>query len=226
MKIAICDDMQESIDLLEKIIFEYLKKVGHEVELVQFLCGRDLLDQIEGFDAVFLDIEMPQMDGFEVGKEINKRESECRIIMATATTDRFKESFKIQAFRYITKPINKLEVQEALSELLKQEKVITGFKKRVEYKVKQKNIQYIRAYNGYIEIITNGEKLRKDITLKEFEKNLDFKMFFRINRSELVGLKYITKINGKELFLGNYTFRISQRRQIEFEKAYMNFKLG
>jgi DNA-binding LytR/AlgR family response regulator len=225
LKIAICDDMQESIDLLEKIIFEYLKKVGHEVELVQFLCGRDLLDQIEGFDAVFLDIEMPQMDGFEVGKEINKRKSECRIIMATATTDRFKEAFKIRVFRYITKPFDKMEVETAISDLINDEAMITAYKNRVEFNIKQKKIQYICAYNGYVEIFNDGEKFRKEVTLKEISNLLNTKLFAQVNRSEIVGLLYVIKKNMNEIMLEEKSLKISRRRKEEFEKKYMEFKL-
>lgn len=63
---------------------------------------------------VFLDVEMPEMDGFEVGRRIYENNPECKLIIATGRVERFKEAFKIHAYRFITKPFQQDEVNDVI----------------------------------------------------------------------------------------------------------------
>lgn len=71
-------------------------------------------------EAIFLDIEMPQMDGIEIGRIIKKIHPKCKIIMAADKEERIKEAFQIEALRFISKPFEYLEVEGAIKALYKQ----------------------------------------------------------------------------------------------------------
>jgi DNA-binding LytR/AlgR family response regulator len=217
MKIAICDDNESSIELLSSIIRE-CKADG--IEIVSFLNGKDLLKEINDIDVVFLDIDMPEMDGFEVGKQIRKVSSKCKIIMATATTHRFQESFKIEAIRYLMKPFVKKDVEEALNALPGDE-VIVAFYKRNECKVLQREIVFIRAYNGYVEIYTQNIIYRKDVSLKKCMLLLSEENFFQVNRTIVVGLEYVIKEEEGKIILPRFTTTLSRSRKQKFREAYI-----
>lgn len=112
--IGICDDEMLAVLQIEKMVIDYLERVEREVKILLFQSGRELLEHIEELHILFLDIEMPKMDGIEIGKNICKRNKECKIIMATGHLERFKEAFKIDAFRFVTKPFDSGEVEDAL----------------------------------------------------------------------------------------------------------------
>ena len=117
-RIGICDDMPQVARELENIVSAHLDSIGYLYKTEKYYNGMDALSSADALDILFLDIEMPDMDGIETGRKVQERNPECRIIMATARTDRFKEAFKIRAFRFITKPFDKDEIQAALDETL------------------------------------------------------------------------------------------------------------
>ena len=108
IKTGICDDKKGSLALLEGMISECLKELGTAAEIFTYDSGKDLLRNYEQLELIFLDIEMPEMDGIETGK----------ILMASANTERFKEAFTIGTFRFVSKPFQKEEVMEVLKDYI------------------------------------------------------------------------------------------------------------
>ena len=120
---------------------------------------------MERIDILFLDIEMPYMDGIDVGMQIFKNNKKCKIIMASGREDRFKESFKINAFRFVSKPYQTEEIEEALESCFQTYvgmSVIQLYNHRVLHDIQQKDIMYIRAYDGYIEAQIGNKTMRRD----------------------------------------------------------------
>lgn len=216
MKIAICDDSEKSVEMLKKIILECSEE---KIDLLTFFSGKELLEQIEEIDAVFLDVEMPEMDGYEVGKEINKRNPSCQIIMATGNTERFKESFEIRAIRYVTKPFRVNEVKEALVAIGKEE-TTKVFLDRIEYIIRQRDIRYIEAYNGYVLIHTKKNIYRKEVSLKKYMELLSTKYILQVSQSVAVGFKFISDVTDKEVILKDKKIKIPVRRREEIRKKY------
>lgn len=228
--IAICDDQPIAIDLLKDHVASVLKDMGIVGwRLIAFNSPITLLKHIQSINILFLDIEMPDMDGIEAGAIIQEKNPECKIIMATSRVDRFKEAFHINAIRFITKPFDRNEIKEALSACLKMslgESTIDVFQNRISHKIKEKNINYIRAFNGYVEIFTANQTFRKDISLDELEKGLDQKIFFRIHRQYIINMQHITAYDNKSVKIGDYTIPVSRRRYSDFVKAFMDLDLG
>lgn len=226
--IGICDDRQEAIFELQKYIKEDMKRRKEDWEIRNFSSGGELLQKIEELSIVFLDIEMPDLDGIETGREILKRNPDCRIVMATGIVERFKEAFQIRAVRYVTKPFVKEEVVEALDAALGkvwEQKTIELSLKRISYQIFQREIVYVRAINGYTEYAVNGKWMRKDISLEEAVKLLDDHVFARVDRQHIVNLAYVENYKGGSFFLGDKKFQVSRRLKKEFEKKYIEYDL-
>lgn len=226
--IGICDDEMAAVLQVEKIVIDYLQRVKKEAQILLFQSGGELLEHIEELHILFLDIEMPKMDGIEIGKIICKRNKECKIIMATSHLERFKEAFKIDAFRFVTKPFNNSEIEEALQDALD---TMIGmedmefYKNRTMYKVQQKDIMYLKAYGGFVEANVGNQILRREISLSKLEEIMDRNIFFRINREILVNMFHIDNYKNDIIKVGTQTFKIARRRKKEFEKAFIKFDL-
>ncbi len=225
--IAICDD-QEVIALeLQEIVREIQEKWHCEWTVKVFLSGKELLQKIRSIDVVLLDIDMPQEDGIQVGEKILQNNSKCRIIMETAITDRYKDAFRIQAYRFVTKPYDRLEIEEALNflryNLLEEE--IEVFQKRTSCVLCMRDISIIRAYNGYTEFIAKGQLFRKDMSLNEVAKKLNQKIFCQINRQYIVNMQHITKYTQEEIWIRDKRFSVSKRRRKEVHQRYVDFDL-
>ena len=232
--IGICDDELQICRIIDKKVRTILHKLyGDDDEYfdIRVYCSaKDLLEKIENIDIVFLDVEMPEMDGMEAGKIIFERNPECRIIIATSNEKRYSEAFRFYAHRYLNKPLQQEKIREAIVSAVSRtvgNSTIEVYQNKIKYNIAQNEIYYIRSYNGYIQIYTANDVFTKNMSLEQIEKELDDRLFFRIHRQYIVGFKNISGffknivklINGEEL-------EISRRNRIKFERAYVEYDLS
>lgn len=228
IKIGLCDDQKMVLRELYKLVEEYLRKAESDAEMVAFTDGERMLARAEDFQIVFLDIDMPKMDGIELGSRIREKNPECRIIMATGMQERFKDAFKIQAMRFVTKPFRKEEVWEALEAAIKSispTKWIEAYYLRKEYRVAERDIRYIVAYDSSVEIVTKTKILRKDCSLESLEKVLDEHRFMRVNRTLIVNFNQIQEADGGIFMFEGEKLKVSRRKQKDFLDRYMEYDL-
>jgi DNA-binding NtrC family response regulator len=116
LKIAIVDDENEILSILEK----FLKKKGHNVRTFSNpVIAKDQIDK--SYDIVLLDIMMPQMSGLELLKILNEKNGTTKVIMMTAysTLDKVLDSHREGAKFYIMKPFKSLqEVEDKIMEVI------------------------------------------------------------------------------------------------------------
>ena len=117
--LIVCDDDKYIHEQVEELIKEYTEKSGLKIIIEHYYDGESLLSANKKNDIILMDIEMPQMDGIEVSKKINKKFSNANIIILSGIKERFKEAFIIGASRFVTKPIEKEEFFEAIDNVLK-----------------------------------------------------------------------------------------------------------
>lgn len=233
LKIGLCDDELLVLKQLERLIRECFADSENECELFLFESGKEILKTVKELDAVFLDIEMPDMDGIETGRLIQRMNPKCRIIIATGKIERFKEAFKFQAYRFVTKPFEKEEIKEALDAIIENgimEKTIELYHDRISYMINEQQIRYIEAYDGSAEVVVEKCRFafRKDTSLDELQKILNAKTFFRVHKKYLVNMRWILgyKEQSGIIKMQNKEFKIARRRKAEFEKAFLEFDIN
>lgn len=226
--IAICDDQEEVTKKLQSIIQKICVKNKINIGTKEFFNSFDLLNNIKGCLIAFIDLDMPGMDGIELGKRINELNLDCKIIVATGRVDRYKEAFTIQALRFVTKPFDEKEIEEALlTALLKKvgNGIITAFMNRIPYDISESDIRYLMAYNGYVEIVTENGRYRKDTSLDSLECDLDKRLFVRINKGYIVNLQWIKGFDNTTVLLIDQRLPLSRRRRKNLEQKFMEFDL-
>lgn len=228
--IGICDDEPEVIGILRENIESVLNDIAvYKCKILEYTSPLKLLNEIDNINILFLDVEMAEMDGMEVGKKVMRLNPDCKIIIATSRVDRFKEAFRFNTFRFITKPFPSNEVGVALIEALSnesEENEIEVFKNRVGVKIKEKDIIFIQAYNGYIEIYARDNSFRKDISLNNIETQLNEKYFFRINRQCIINFEYVESYSNNQIKICGHNISISTRKKRDFIERYMEFDLN
>lgn len=233
INIAICDDNSSAIRLLATMVEEILndnKELCGSYSIMEVLTAEELLQIVDQVDYVFLDVEMPGMNGIDAGKEIHRINPQCEIVMATGKLEYVNEAFKINAKRYIQKPYQKRDVEEAIYYLIHSrvgQSEITVYKNRREVVVRQYDISYIRAYDGYVEFYIGDEVCRRDMSLSKLESILDNRIFFRINRTEIVNMRYISVRKERKIkyYFQGRELTISRRNEGTFSTAYREYDL-
>lgn len=229
INIAVCDDEQYVHDEIKRFIRTYAEEKKIEYCLSHLYSANELLSFPNFIDILLLDIEMPEMDGIEAAYKLNDKGMDCKIIMLTCRTDRFKEAFKIGAIRFVTKPIEKIELFEAMDEarvrMIGHEMVQVSCDNR-SYSIMQKDIVYIMADGSSTRIFTQKNVYRSENTLSGWEKILNKKIFFMCHRSYLINLSNITQIDKSTAVLTTgEKVPISRRKRTELTHAHMEFDL-
>ena len=108
MQIAICDDDPMIIKELQKDLEQYFRK--HHLScppISQFTSGEALLNNKEEKDIVFLDVEMPGLNGIYVGNTLRKRYPNILIFIVTSFMEYLDDAMRFHVFRYLSKPIDR-----------------------------------------------------------------------------------------------------------------------
>jgi len=245
IKTIIIDDEHNASEFLEKMLKRYFPNKFHICKTCDNI--DDAVKAIEEHqpDLVFLDIQMPNKNGFELFKEI--KEINFEVIFTTAHSEYAIDAIKRSALDYLLKPINYIDLLGAVNRFEQknkkenQEKQLnilienidsgdtahkkiaiateTGF----EF-VKFNTIIYIEAQNNYTKFyLTNNTSITTSKTLKHFEEILPSELFFRIHKSYLVNMNLIkrfTKVDEQfvELITGQ-SLPVSIRKKDEFINA-------
>ncbi len=229
LQVGICDDEPFIAKQLSQILNEIAVEKAYGMEIHVYGSGIELLDTLYSLDILFLDIEMPEMDGIEVGRRLRQVQKDCRIIMATSVVERFKEAFEIQAFRFITKPFEREEIARVLEAVMESRigmETVSFYETRMEVDVMQRQIYYLWSCDSSVEARIGDRILRREGSLNEMERILDSRLFFRVHKKYLVNLLHISKYHDGVIYIGDIKITVSRRRKKEFEAAYRKFDVN
>lgn len=231
LNIAICDDENCITSKLEDLLEEIAEANNIDIDIEVFSDGEELLKHLDlsnNYDITFLDIEMKNLDGISTAKRIRTFDKNMIIIYVTSHESYMKESFSVRAFRFLTKPIIKEELEmyfkEAYEEISSQDFYFRFKNNREEHKVLVRDILYFKSHLRTVYIITEEKNYKFGKTLNAVENVIqkNFKIpFFRIHQSYLVNYKHIEKISYDFVTLDNGTkLPISENRRKSIGKEY------
>jgi len=229
VRIAICDDEFIIQRIVKGTCEEYLKKHNVPYELELFKDGISLLQCKKPIDILFLDIEMPGMDGFEIAGEVNKKFNNVSIIFLTNHVEMIQKAFAVKAFRYLFKPINENDFFEALEDAINEffhvQHVILEQKGACTL-IEIRKIMYIESLGDETVLYTKEESIVNSNSLKKWMLTLDHINFFQSHKSYVVNLAFIKNIEkGKVVLKNDRELPVSVRnRKLIKEKMYEYIK--
>lgn len=223
MVLGICDDEKMIHKRIERILEGYEARSMCRFVCVHFYSAKELLAFEGEMDALLLDIDMPEMDGIEAAYELNRREISYKIIMLTSKIERFKETFRIGAFRFVTKPVMENELFEAVAAVQERmigRKEIILYASRVQVSIQQRDIFYIMADGTQTIVYVQNASYRSEKSLEQWEQELEVELFFRTHRSYIVNLGKIKLIDKDIILISGEKILVSKRKRREAEAAY------
>jgi len=228
IRIGICDDEKYIVPILKEKIASCIRKYTTDVEYLEFFSGEELINCEKELDILFLDIDMPGLDGIAAGKIFRTRQRDCKIIMATGRADRMKEAFFLEAYRFITKPFEDAEIEEAVQAFTKSQvgfQRISAYENRRLCEVHQYQIVYVQTYDSYTEFCVGHRILRSEMSLRKLEGELDSRIFVRIDKKYMINLKYVEDYQDGIVFIAGMQLKVARRRIQTFEERYREFDL-
>lgn len=227
ISIAVCDDEQESLDMIRKELYKAAERLNITIETYPYMDGSEVVDLIcnnkEDFDILFLDIDMPNISGLEVAKKIRDAGSDIVLIFISAHEQYVFESIDYNPFKYIRKNKIKEEMEYSLKRAYKRissenVKSIVVKTQDGEVRLKHTSIMYFEVYARRMSVFTNDNQQRNLVgrkSIKNLYSELNNEDFIQIHSGCIVNVKYIDEYSGHDITLDNGTKLIVSRSRIK-----------
>lgn len=234
IKIAVCDDEAVSRNQIGRLVLELLP----QAQIGLFEDAQKLLRQAGEPDIIFMDIRMAGLDGMTAAKMLRQKGCDAVLIFVTALEEYVFEAFDVDAFHYLVKPVDPVQlftvlrravnVRQALPEKKQcpggaQPEIICVKSGGVTQRILLDEILYIEVFNRKCVLHKVNGTVEFYGRLSALEKRLGDD-FFRPHRSYLVHLKYISKYNAAGITLEDGTvLLLAKQRYAAFVNRYMRY---
>ena len=234
-RLAICDDEEIIRTVLKKYIHEICQEEHIQVLIESYENPMELLNQIqkypERYDLIFLDVDMPEINGIETGKRIKEVNEDVLIIFVTAHDKYALKAFEADAFQYMLKPARKDKLRvllrkchRILSKINREEQEFINIQEGERYtKVFYKDIIYFEKYKNKVRIICEEQEYAPYLTLRELKEMLNEGPFVQCHQSIIIHKDKITEFKNNKIVILNDKYTLSVSRP--YIKAIKNIFL-
>lgn len=237
--IALVEDDKTHAELLSQYIWEWAGEHYIHIDILVFFSAEQFLFSWEDnpcLDALFLDIQMPGMDGVELARKIREKNQELPIVFTTGITDYLQEGYEVAALHYLVKPLDKSKVaacmericnkwekeEKTRSFLLEAKEEKTGEKCQVRFTTKE--IRYIEAVGHDTVVKVNASRYQVKKGIQRWQAELKGEPFVFCHRSFLVNLFYVSQTGRTEIVLDDgERVPLSRRKGKPFCEAFIRF---
>ena len=231
MKILLCDDQSNYLDELRLHVEEYMKNHFIKPEYVVSTSAEEIIASKDIFDLAFLDIQMGDIDGLTVAKELKRRNNKVVIFFVTNYPEFQDDAMDLRVFRFFEKPFDVNRLYSGLDKALEylDETYIDVYLAQggTHLKVLVDDIYYIKRENREIIVVTKNGEYKTTQTLEYWKEKFPNTFFYLVHKSFLINLHYVTKYSYTEVFI-NEDIRISvaTRKQADFHKYWFMYLRG
>jgi DNA-binding LytR/AlgR family response regulator len=230
MRLAIVDD--ESV--YRNQIAELIDSICGRFEVSCFLYadGSELIRSFEnGFklDAIFLDIEMKDVDGMTAARKIREYSRDIPIVFLTSHTELAMDGYEVEAFRFLSKPVNETKLRETLADLEKRLKVdekIVLHKDGEEIINSISDLVYVEAANNSVRFCFRRDSVELRMKFTDAVNMVDELSpdFIKIHRSYYVSLAHMKKLSATDVLLDNReTLPVARSASAEAKQKLLEF---
>lgn len=224
LNVAICDDSLQECESLKSV----LKNIRPKYKIDIYHNGNELLHCKKKYDVIFLDIEMPEIDGMKLARKLRAEDRRDYIVFFTNYEEAMIEAFQVNAFRFLIKPVNESNMNEVINEI---EKEISAKQQIVISNKGRKSIIYlndvicIEGYGDGTYLYTIDGLYITDKTLKYWVNIVGENEFFQVHKSYIISFPFIKRIEDKEveLYYKKERVPISRRNSSEFRRRYNEY---
>lgn len=222
IKIAVLEDEPNFAADLQRILQRYATEYSLSFEIKLFANGMEFLKaKSTDFDIIFLDINMPEINGIDIAKHIRKKDENVVLIFVTNLAQYAIDGYSVDAMDFILKPIRysslKFRLDKAISLIEKRKKGSIIIKVNREYvKLDSSDIYYIEANKHKLVYHTVKGDYEVWGSMTKVKKELESLGFASCNVSYYINLMYVAKIEGDDVVVNGEKLKISRSNRKSF----------
>ena len=232
IRVAIVEDDGAERERLRACLRWLEESEGLRFHVTEFSSGTAFIGSFEpGYDLVFMDIEMPGMDGMETARALRKMDASVLLIFVTNMAQYAIAGYEVDALDFILKPVNRY------SFAIKMKRAAARIPKRIEEYVTVKcegelrqlpiaSVRWLDIDGHYVVYHTADGDFEEYGTLKEAYGKLNRPSFVFVNRSCLVNLYHVSAVSKNSVTVGDRQLDISRPQRKSFLAAMSDFMGG
>ncbi len=236
IRIAIVDDEMQICEQLERLLLECSKQIKVEFQIEIFYSGERIISELkkeQKYDLIFLDIELYQFNGIDVGRFIRDElcDDSTQIAFISGKNGYDRLLFEFRPIHFIEKPATLSKIMNVVKKYVRiygqQGEVFTYKVNRDNYYANINKILYFKSDDRKVIIVTNEETDEFYYTIEKIENQLKSKGFFVPHRSYLVNYRYVKSFQLKKIIMTNGDeIPISDSRRKEVLKIQLILENG
>lgn len=231
IRVAIVDDEIEATDHLRTLLMRYAQDANVQFQISTYDNGVVFLEgcRTNHYDLVFMDVDMPDMDGFQTARNWRQADSTAVLMFVTNVAQQAIRGYEVNALDYILKPLSYqafcLKMPKALAICNRNNQNKIAIKTRTGQSVfSASSIIFVGSDGHHITYYTEQGEIAAYGTMKNVDELLPKSSFFRCNSGYIVNLGAVTSCEGNVLVMNNGTkLEISRARRKEFLEALQRF---
>lgn len=208
IKIAICDDSEEMRGQIIRMLDSYFADKELSYTADEYCCGEDLILSLKEYNLIFMDYKFnsTQMDGIEASRILRSRQCFSTLVFLTSYPDAVYESFEVNAFRFLIKPLDEKKFYAVMDAFL-ESRIRTVFfhvhSDGTTYYLDQREISFVEGSgkDSIIHFITKTSEILCHETLLSIEKRMSGDYFFRCYRSFIINLMHVKGYDRHNVFM-------------------------
>lgn len=238
-RIAICDDDQRDLLVFSDHILHYCQERKIDVDLDCFLDAQELLDRITGFDIIFMDIYLKDINGLKMIEQVRQKIPNTPVVFITSSREFAIDAFRINALHYLVKPLSRTDLEAALERCFaiiqaadqnghietQRAKILTIkiIKDPIPAVIRMHDIQYIEVFRKVSVLHTKKSEFETYASLNSIYEQLD-DSFLRVQRSFIINMNAIEALSGESVMLnGGIQIPISRKNRASIKQQYQDF---
>lgn len=234
MTVGICDDETEIIAAIRNIIEKNCEEFEENINVLEFSNGEKLCKdiRISSINVLFLDIEMPGMDGISVGEYVRNilLNDDMFIVFVTGKEGYERRLFEYHPLNFIQKPIEERKIVDCLrkaNRMCKNNKRLFSYVSEYEKNVIEiGRIQYFQTSVKSVEMVTDAEeRIHINMPVKKIMEWLEGDSFLKISQSVIVNVKYVKYFDSCDFHMSDGSIhKVSRDRLKEIRIKYSVIK--
>jgi len=232
-KIAICDDEMTSLMINRALTEQILEEENIEYEITTFEDMQSMIDGVMDekaeFNLLLSDILAVGMNGIEAAEEIRRLGDKLPIVFISSTADFALDGYRVNALRYLQKPVQIGKLREAILEAYsnsEKKKDYLSFQVADRfYKINLDDIIYLESMGRDTHVVTKTETICVHSKFSDMEKQVPSNRFIRCHRSYIINLSEVKDIaRYRFLTKGGIEIPISQLQYTDVKKDFINYE--
>lgn len=230
MRILFCDDDERILEQLQRYVREFFADIGGtQPEFAAYSSGDQLLENETHADIAFFDVEMPGRSGIKAGAALKEKNPRIIIFIVTSYPDYLDEALRENAFRFLSKPIDKNRLFRNLKDAvykynMETKEIPVETEDGIEL-LKADEIICVESVQRKVFLYTVDSIIQTNQSVEYWRKKLDLPCFYSSHRGIIINMRYVSKV-GKDVILLKYRGKtkevyLARRKYTEFRDLYL-----